>query len=197
MENAENNDLEQLNKYNKLYLEIIMRYKDYIEENEQLYVAELPKLVTPENDSVVAAVNKIKSSFPVYSFEGNFYDAVKLSYEYIRDGIFTVEVPLQFWLTPEETIRIGAGDMFDKAVLLCSMLIALGNPSTKIIVIISDSTRRFVVYSEFQGKIIAIDVSTGIKEYKDKDELLMNLGISKGDEIMAYEFNDKMYSDLV
>ncbi len=192
----ENSDLEQLQKYSKLYLEIIMRYKDYIEENEQLYVAELPKLVTPDNDSVVATVNKIKSGFPMYSFEENFKDAIRASYEYVNSEISTIEVPIQFWLTPEETIRIGAGDLFDKAVLLCSMLIALGNPSTKIIVMIDDSERRFVVYSELQNGLVAIDLSSGISEYASKEELVEKLGIGKEEEMTAYEFNDKMYSSL-
>jgi len=61
-----------------------MRYKDYIEENENLYVAELPKLITPDNESVVGLANKIKSQFPIYSYNENFPDAVRSAYSYVK-----------------------------------------------------------------------------------------------------------------
>ncbi|MGC8776775.1 MAG: hypothetical protein ACP5P2_02405 [Candidatus Micrarchaeia archaeon] len=195
----EDKEIETLKRYNQLYLEIIMRYKDYIEENENLYVAELPKLITPDNESVVGVANKIKSSFPEYKYEDNFPDAVRLAYSYVKDEIFLASLPIQFWLKPEEVIRCGAGDIFDKATLLCSLIIALGNASTKIVIKVEGSEREFVVYSEFNGGIIAVDLEKGVKEYRSKDELFDDMGISKGggEDLTAYEFNDKMYNPII
>ncbi len=183
-------------KYNMAYLEVIMRYKDLIEENEMLSVAELPKLVTPDNSDVLAVVNKIKSSFLTYSYEENFADAAKAAFEYVSKEIAEISMPMQFWFTPEQVIRVGAGDTFDKAILLCSMLIALGGISTRIIVVAHDSERKIVVASEYNGKVIAMDMDEGIKEYPSKEALLEALGIGKKEELTAYEFNDKMYNDL-
>ncbi len=188
---------EILKKYNSLYLEIIMKYREYIEEQENLYVAELPKLVTPEDGSVKAIAGSIASKFQEYDYEENFPDAAQLAYEYVRDSIAGVTLPIQFWLRPSQTISYGAGDIFDKSVLLCSLLIALGNPSTKVIIAVSDSRRSFAVYSEFGGKIIAIDMEKGINRYDTKEILLKSLGIREEGEATAYEFNDRMYIDVL
>jgi hypothetical protein len=191
-------DIETLKRYNQLYLEIIMRYKDYIEENENLYVAELPKLITPDNESVVGLANKIKSQFPIYSYNENFPDAVRSAYSYVKESILLVNLPIQFWLKPEEVIRCGAGDIFDKATLLCSLIIALGNVSTKLIIKVKDSEREFIVYSEFNKGIIAVDLERGVKEYKSRDELLKAMGVyEESEEMNVYEFNDKMYNSII
>ncbi|MEM3178007.1 MAG: hypothetical protein QXZ38_02330 [Candidatus Micrarchaeaceae archaeon] len=191
---AEEEDL--VKRYNALYLEIILKYKDYIEEQESLYVAELPNLVTPNDDVVVGVANRIKSGFPIYNYEENFHDAAKAAYEHVKNEIYTVELPVQFWLTPRQTETVGAGDIFDKAVLLCSLLIALGNPSSKVIVIITDSERKFLNYAEFDGRVIAIDFDKGIIEFKSIEEMMSYFSIKKGKDVTAYEFNDKMYNDL-
>lgn len=39
-------------RLNNLYLAVISRYKEYIEEKEGLSVAELPTLVTPNSEKV-------------------------------------------------------------------------------------------------------------------------------------------------
>ncbi|MFP3278445.1 MAG: hypothetical protein RXO43_02695 [Candidatus Micrarchaeota archaeon] len=197
-ERKSDEDIETLKRYNQLYLEIIMRYKEYIEENENLYVAELPKLITPDNESVVGLANKIKSQFPIYNYNENFPDAVRIAYSYVKDNILLVNLPIQFWLKPEEVIRCGAGDIFDKATLLCSLIIALGNVSTKLIIKVEENEREFVVYSEFNNGIIAVDLERGVKEYKSREELLKAMGVYKENEEMnVYEFNDKMYNSII
>jgi len=197
-ERKSDEDIETLKRYNQLYLEIIMRYKEYIEENENLYVAELPKLITPDNESVVGLANKIKSQFPIYSYNENFPDAVRIAYSYVKEDILLVNLPIQFWLKPEEVIRCGAGDIFDKATLLCSLIIALGNVSTKLIIKVEDSEREFVVYSEFNNGIIAVDLERGVKEYKSREELLKAMGVyEENEEMNVYEFNDKMYNSII
>ncbi len=189
-------ETELLKKYNSLYLEIIMKYKEYIEEQEGLYVAELPRLVTPADESVKGLASIISSKFPDYSYEENFGDAAQLSYEYIRDSITNVTLPVQFWLRPAQTINYAAGDLFDKAVLLCSMLVALGNPSSKIIIVIDESRRSFVVYFEFKEKVTAINIEKGAGTFQGREELLKSLGVSDNGEASAYEFNDRMFVDI-
>ncbi|MEM3839342.1 MAG: hypothetical protein QXF01_02055 [Candidatus Micrarchaeaceae archaeon] len=184
-----------LKKYNSLYLEIIMKYKDYIEEQESLYVAELPKLVTPADESVKGLAALILSKFQDYNYEKDFYEASRLSYEFVKESIKTVTLPIQFWLKPSLTINHGAGDLFDKAVLLCSLLISLGNPSAKIIIVVGENRRSVVVYFELNGKIIAMDLEKGVSSFGIKEELLKALRIGS-DDATAYEFNDRMYNDI-
>jgi hypothetical protein len=188
---------EILKKYNNIYLEIITRYKGYIEEQEGLSVAALPKLVTPEDENVQVVSRGIKEKFPIYSYDDNFQEAARLSYEYIKTGITQIDLPFQFWLKPGETIRYGAGDKFDMVTLLCSLLLALGSSTAKAIVVTKELNSKFYTYFEMNGKFTVIDLDSGIKEYPSFEEIVVALGIEDVDEIGAYEFNDKLYNDLV
>ena len=185
-----------LKKYNQLYLEMLMRYKDHIESEESVYVAELPKLITPDDSTVINLASKIKSSFSQYSYDRDFYGAARMAYENIRDNIATISLPLQFWLSPSQTLKCEAGDVFDKATLLCSLLIALGNMSTKVIIAAKEQSRTFVVYCEYGSGLILFNLDFGISQAGSKQELLDSMNIGKDDELTAYEFNDKMYGDL-
>ncbi|HUB92643.1 MAG TPA: hypothetical protein VL945_01660 [Candidatus Saccharimonadales bacterium] len=190
-------DLETMKKYNSLYLSIIMRYKDYIEEHEGLYVAELPKLVTPADSSVLSVASGITNNFPSYLYDRDFLEAARLAHLYIKERITTLSLPLQFWQKPSETISNAAGDPFDKAVLLCSILIALGGASSKIIITISDGSRDFLVYTEYRDELIVIDLERGITTAHNRDDLLSRLKIGINPELSAYEFNDKMYTNII
>ncbi|MGI0141882.1 MAG: hypothetical protein ACREBF_04530 [Candidatus Micrarchaeales archaeon] len=185
-----------LKKYNQLYLAMILRYKDYIEEQENLNVAELPKLITPQDDDVLNVANRIKNTFDPYSYHDNYVAAAKRAYDYVKSEIASVSLPIEFWLRPSDTIKSGAGDIFDQATLLCSILIALGNIGAKVITVVKPTERRFVVYSEFNGNIIAFDLEKGYGGFDNQERLFDSLAL-KGDDITAYEFNEKMYNDLV
>ncbi len=186
-----------LKAYNNIYLEIIMRYKEQIEEREGLYLADLPKLVTPNDENVILLAKELQGNFPVFDYDANFPEAARLAYEYVRNRITPISLPIQFWLRPAQTIRYSAGDFFDKAVLLCSLLIAMGNVSSRVIVVAKNEERAFVVYAEFGGGLIAIDLEKGVKDYGSIDSLLKELKVDSNEDTTAYEFNDKMYRDIV
>ena len=93
-------------------------------------------------------------------------------------------------------MTLEAGDVFDKAVLLCTMLIALGNVTAKVITLIRDSEKKLAVYCEFSSKVIFFDVEGAASEFASRDEMLEKLGIGKDETMTAYEFNDKMYNNL-
>lgn len=190
------NEAELLKKYNNIYLEIITRYKDYIEENEGLSVVALPKLVTPEDGNVEVVVRGIKEKFPLYSYEENFYDAAAHAYDYVRNNITEISLPFQFWLKPGEAIRYEAGDRFDMAVLLCSILLALGSANAKAIVVSKESGSSFHVYFEWKGRFTLMNLGNGMADYNSFEELTGSLGIMDSEEVSAYEFNDKLYNDL-
>lgn len=186
-----------LKKYNKIYLSIIMRYKDYIEEHEGLYVTELPRLVTPEDSAVEAVASTIRNSLPAYAYERDFLEAARLAQLYVKEKISSVSIPIRFWQRPAETLANSAGDPFDKAVLLCSILIALGGVPTKIIIAASDEKRDFLVYSEYRGELVVVDMEKGVSSAHSKEDLLSRLKIGIDPGMSAYEFNDKMYSNIL
>ncbi len=182
---------ELIKKYNNVYLTIIMRYKEYIEGKESLYVAELPTLITPEDESVILLAKSITGPEDVKA-----YVSIKKAYGYINENITTLTLPIQFWQKPRETILNSAGDLFDKAVLLCSLLVTMGNVSAKIMIAIREGRREFLVYAESEGRLIAVDMEHGVSEAASKEELMERLGIGSSEGITAYEFNDKMYIQL-
>ncbi|MDE1869975.1 MAG: hypothetical protein KGH71_03250 [Candidatus Micrarchaeota archaeon] len=183
-------------KYNQIYLQVILRYKEHIEQNENLNVAELPKLITPTDETVATSTNKIKANFDSYSYNSNFLAAAKLAYEYVTNHVSQVSLPIEFWLYPADTIKCEAGDIFDKATLLCSMMIALGNPSTRVISSVKPNERRFIVYCEFDNALFAFDLDRGLIKFESKEKLIESLVLKENDDTTAYEFNDKMYANL-
>ncbi len=186
-------DEDLLKKYNDLYLSVIMRYRDYIEENENLYVAELPGLVTPEDDAVVSFAEGIKGSS--YSYDTDFASAAVSARRYV-DSLSTISLPIQFWQRTSETMRNAAGDAFDKAVLLCSILIALGNTSSRVLVLTREAERSIAVYFEHAGLTTYIDIEKGIRVFDSKESMLREAMGRTGSESTAYEFNDRMYADI-
>ncbi|MEM0154597.1 MAG: hypothetical protein QW814_02060 [Methanothrix sp.] len=186
-------DFEKLRKLNAIYLRIINRYRDYIGEEESLSVAELPRLVTPKDRSVMEKAEEIKSGFDHYVYEKDFYAASVTAYEFVRKKIETINLPVEFWLEPAETMEFGAGEKLDRYTLLCSLIIALGNPSAKILIIEKNDRLNPVLYYELDG-IYLIDFDSGIRKFSSKDEMLANIDI--GEDSVAYEFNDKMYVDI-
>src|SRR5271169_6510879 len=111
---------EKEDKLSQVYLAIISRYKDYIEEKEGLSVAELPRLVTPNDPKVKEKVAELKASFLNYDYNGNFREASVRAHDFVKNDITEAILPLQFWLTPEETLTFRLGDAMDKNMLLCS-----------------------------------------------------------------------------
>ncbi len=186
--------LERELRLNQIYLAIISRYKDYIEEKEHISVAELPSLVTPKNELVMKKADEIKSSFGIFSFKSNFYEASVDSFYYVKNNVEDVALPLEFWLAPADTIKYGIGDVLDKNILLCSILIALGNPASKVLVSVNDGNRKVLTYYELDGKAYALDFANGFKKFESKELLLKSLGMT--DDTIAYEFNDSLYVDI-
>ncbi|MGI0100391.1 MAG: hypothetical protein ACREBH_01550 [Candidatus Micrarchaeaceae archaeon] len=194
MADPANSAIERDGSLNRLYLAIISRYKDYIEEKEGLSVAELPTLVTPANHKVAEKVEEIKAGFLNYDYEANFIEASGKAFMFVKDEIADTVLPLQFWLTPEETLTFMLGDHMDKNILLCSMLVCLGNPSSKVLVRLNDGSRKVVTYCEFYGSMRMFDLEDAEREFKTKEEAVSYMGMDSDASI--YEFNNQMYADI-
>jgi hypothetical protein len=187
-------DQPNLEVLNSIYLDVIMRYKSYIEEQEHLSVSELPTLVTPKSPMVVLKAGSIKEALEPYSFDHDFYEASVRAYEFVNEEIQAIRLPIEFWLYPDDVIKLGAGDVMDKNVLLCSLLVALGNPSSKVIVSFGDASNVIANYYELNGSFYRLSIGEGLKSYASKEQLMLSLGIDK--DSTAYEFNDQLYLDI-
>ncbi len=191
----EKNDCDLAKKYNMVYLEILMKYKDYIEEKEAIYVSQLPEFVSPKDQNVGAVVMELLRSFGSYEPSKDLADGAAKAWSYVNENIDTISIPLDFWQSPEETLKHMAGDLLDKAVLLCSMIIAMGSADAKVVICVKPGKTSANVYFGWNGGIISLDLEMGPKAYADRDELLADIGIGE-EGTTAYEFDDKVYSDL-
>ena len=180
--------------YSQIYLAIIERYKDYIEEQESISVAELPRLVSPRNEAVLAKVDEIKEGLAPYEYNRAFREACANAFSFVKERIGNVILPLQFWFTPEDTLSFMMGDKLDKSILLCSMLVALGNPSAKVLIKTKDEERTILVHYEFLGTTFVMDIDDGAREFPSKDAMVEWLAIDS--ETTAYEFNNQSYIDI-
>lgn len=183
-----------VDRLNKLYLTIISRYKDYIEEKEGISIAELPTLITPGNPAVMAKATEIKLSFGNYSYDSLFYEASLKAFSFVKQMVHEVQLPVEFWLMPDETLAFLMGDVFDRNVLLCSLLIALGNPSARVLVVSSGEARKVYVHYEFNKLVYLMDLSARTTKFSDMKEMVASLRPPEG--AVTYDFNDKTYSDI-
>ncbi len=188
----QNDDIFIKDRLNQLYLSIIMRYRNYIEERENLSVAELPSLITPNSDLVTKKAEELKGNN--YTYELGFYEASTKALQFIKNEIDEVLLPVQFWILPDETIKFKLGDPIDKNILLCSLIIHLGNPSSKVIIIINETSRKAYVHYEFNEGIYLFNVNGSIKLFQKKEDMINYLDINENTS--AYEFNDKMFVDI-
>lgn len=194
MAGSARDERDRLARQSEVYLAIISRYKDYIEEKESVSVSELPTLVTPKDDAVLKKVAEIQAGFGSYAYEKDFHSAAEKAYSFVKGEIDSAVLPLEFWLSPRDTLGCMMGDTIDKNILLCSMLIALGNPSAKVLINMKDEKVSSVVYFEFGPDIHMFDVESGQREFRSKDEMLAALGVRE--DSSAYEFNNQRYLDL-
>lgn len=181
-------------RLNQLYLSIISRYRGYIEQKEELAVAELPTLVLPKGELVVRKASAIRAMFPNYTYDSDFPKAAMKAFELVRDEIEEVILPVQFWLTPDETAEFRLGDRMDRNILLCSLLVALGNPDSKVFVVKRESGLSIYTYFDFSGKTVLMDLNDGTKVLTGREAMIGQLSI--GEDDTAYEFNHQSYIDV-
>ena len=195
-DNQKGKDEEKLGRLNQIYLMIISRYKDHIESSEEISVAQLPTMVMPKSMVVMQRANIIKKMFTSYNYTSDFKNAANIAFEFIINNVEEINLPLHFWLTPEETLRFMAGDIIDRAILLCSIFIALDNPSSKVLIVTNESNRVILVYYELDGKTVMYDISKRIiNEFQSHASMISSL--SNDGNTNIYEFNDQMYVDII
>lgn len=171
----------------EVYRTIISRYQDLIEEKEGKSIAELNSLIKPSDPAIASLREKIIKEFRPYLYGKNFLSAVGKAVELLKE-IKTIQLPMNFWLSFDEMLSLKAADDMDRAILLCSLLRALENDNS--MVLITEPKQPYVLF-EFKGGFHLINVSTGSAITGTREEVLDTL---KEDKLL-YAFNDKKYED--
>jgi len=182
---------------------ILQRYSDYINKQEAKSVTEIKSMVNPDDLTVLSLVKKFTSELKNYSYPAGYERAAKMAFDYVRDEIITLpKAPgIAYWLYPEDVMKIKAGDNEDQAILLCSILIALGEKDAYVAVVqLEDGTMHSIVLTKIAGQTIALDPSQkhAFDSYRGTEQeaiMAYRLGDSRISKIV-YKFNDKYYTEV-
>jgi hypothetical protein len=158
---------------------ILERHKDELEKEEIRSLSRLRQIISPYSEYVSSLKTKILESLAPYQKEKNFLDAVQEIISH-ASGIEVVELPIQYSLSFEEMEKFGAASRIDKALLVTSLLRAIGTESAYCIV----GNQYSLVKFRWLNEQYAVDI--------DKNELLK---AEKADEFIMnskprYIFND-------
>lgn len=181
---------------------IIERYREHIEAGEMKTVPDLRNLIDPKNKAIREVMESIEEQFHPYLYEANFEQASGIAFEFMRDQIGNEALPIDFWLAPEDVLELRLADEMDKAIFLCSLLIALDNETAKVVVETNGTRHAFVLF-EFKGKFYLMDPVHNVNISGSREEVLKahlgtpdsNLGLDESHTKVVYEFNHKGYEE--
>jgi len=170
---------------------IIDRYRSTIEQTETKTIADLKKMINPNDSEVKRIAEEISSGFKPYIYDKHFLEAAKKAHDFIRT-IRTIRTPIDFWLMPRDVVKLRGGDPMDKAIFLCSILIRLDNSESYVLVGINDGTKVAVIF-KFNDSWYMIYPTGKEMISGDKEEIIKKWF---GEEKYIYEFNNNYYNQL-
>jgi hypothetical protein len=189
-------ELEVYKRRELIYKKIIERYRELIEAGESKSIPELRSLVRPQSPSVIELKDKLTKEFKPYEYERDFLTAAQKAFEFVKDEIKTEHVNIEFWLSPKDILELKAADEMDKATLLCSLLIALGNKSAKVVVEMKGGLKHAFVMFGFGSRYYLFDSVHNINLAGSKEILEAQISTEKDEENkIVYEFNDVEYNE--
>ncbi|MFH1200121.1 MAG: hypothetical protein V1708_03580 [Candidatus Micrarchaeota archaeon] len=207
--------LEKLETQAAYYRRIISRYAALVNENEEKTVPELKALVDKNTETVqqlkaqaleqTAANKKASGTLPEgwrYDYEKDFLFAAGPAFAIVR-GIRQVhsEVSVSFWLSQKEILEVGAADVFDKALLLCSLLQALGAQAKVLVLELENNTIHPVTVLEYSGRAYLLDASQRESQLTtycgEQEEVLKGFSFGGAKFLKkSYEFDANNYKEF-
>lgn len=186
----------------KLCRYLLEKYSELINEHEKRTIGEIKALVDGTDLSVQSLVSDFKDAS--YSFEDDYYNSLKETYDFIQKEISFVDADLNvnYWFSPREIIESKVADDEDLAVFLCSAMKALGDNRAEVIIAELDDlkTHAFVI-TEIKNEFFILDPAQGeeINKFKgQKADVLKNYSFH-GQKIkrFLYRFNSEKYEQFL
>ena len=194
--------MNKLEKEVKLCKYLLDKYAPIINEHEKRTIGEIKSLVDGTDLSIQSLVSDFKDAS--YSFEDDYFAALKQVFEFIQKEIEFVDIDLSvnYWFSPREIIEAKVADDEDLAVFLCASLKALGDNKAELIIAELDDlkTHAFVI-TEINKDFLILDPAQEfeIEKYKgQKSEVLKNYSF-QGQKIkrFLYRFNSEKYEQFL
>jgi hypothetical protein len=157
------------------YKRILERYASAVREGEQKALPELKALVNADDPAVQQARRLLLDDYARgasqgiegagdafrYDYERHFPELAARAFDLVR-GLRAVrgELGTPYWMSLREVWELKAGDPFDKAVFLCSLLLSLGSPNARLRALeLEGGLRHPVVLCEFGPRAWLLDPS--------------------------------------
>jgi hypothetical protein len=172
---------------------IIERYREQIEAGEAKTVPDLRNFIDAKGRAVQEVKQKIANEFRPYVYENNFLEAAEKAFKFLKDEIGNETLPVDFWLLPDDVLELKLADEMDKAIFLCSLLLALDNETAKVVVETNGARHAFVLF-EFNGKFHLMDPVHDVNIIGSREEVLKQ-HLTGHDYKLVYEFNNKGYEE--
>lgn len=161
---------------------ILKRHREEIEKEEVRSLSRLRQLISPYSEYVAALKLKVLSPLAPYRKEEKLLDAVKSILAHCS-GIEAIQLPVQYSLSFEEMDALKAAPPIDKALLVTSLLRAVGSETAATVI----GKECVLVQFSWLGEKYAIDI--------EKNSLLS--GKEAEDSIKSskpkYIFNDLFF----
>jgi len=167
---------------------IIERYRAMIEETEAKSVAELSTLVKPTDGTITELKVYIEDHFHPYIYSENFILATQKA----LDIVFSwkkIKLPISFWMSFDQMLKLKAADDIDLAVLICSLFRALGSDSAKVVI---GKDKSAWVFFTFNNKDYIVDIAKKSMSAYPHD----SSEIKEFFYLAAYAFNDLEHADF-
>ncbi|HID72818.1 TPA: hypothetical protein EYP38_02650 [Candidatus Micrarchaeota archaeon] len=167
----------------KLYMLMVSRYKELINENETRSVSEIRQRISPYSDTVKKLSVRFTEDLQPFSYNKHFITAAQRALNYLRE-IRTCKFAISFWLGFDEMDELKLGGVMDKALLLAALLRSFG--SDKVLVKVTKKGDTYVTFP-WEGKEYVFVPESG--------------SLLAGDDVVSlftkdpvdYEFNDLAY----
>jgi len=189
-------ELDASKRREAVYKKIIERYKELIEASESKSIPELRSLVRPQSSAVIELKEKLTKDLGAYDYNTDFLATAQKAFQFVKDEIKTEHVPVEFWLSPKEILELKTADEMDKAILLCSLLIALGNRNAKVVVEMKGGLKHAFVMFSFGNRYFLFDPVHNVNLAGSKEILEAQISTERDEENkIIYEFNDMEYNE--
>jgi hypothetical protein len=194
--------MNKLEREVKLCKYLLDKYAQIINEHEKRTIGEIKAFVDGTDLSIQSLVSDFKDAS--YSFEDDYFEALKQVFEFIQKEIEFVDIDLNvnYWFSPREIIEAKVADDEDLAVFLCASMKALGDNKAELIIAELDDlkTHAFVI-TEIKNDFLILDPAQEfeIGKYKgQKSEVLKNYSF-QGQKIkrFLYRFNSEKYEQFL
>ncbi|NUN11087.1 hypothetical protein HUU53_00375 [Candidatus Micrarchaeota archaeon] len=183
------------------YKELLEKYSEFIELHEEKTIPELKALVTPKHEAVASLRTDLFEQLSVEYLEGDSFEKfVSLASDFVQSlPAIGSELSFSFWLAPEQSLKVKAGDSMDKALLLCSLLLSAEIPAKIRIVELNNGLRQPIVLASLGDRVVLCDCSGKKKpSFGLNDESVVGTYSFEGTNAVKslYEYNDSFYKDF-